>query len=239
MSRLLFSLTLLLFALPVYAQKVFVFSGAKDPVTDISSKVIVEAYNRIGFDVQIEQFPSARSLAMANEGTVDGEVGRIEGIESVYQNLLRVPVAINVVEGVVFTKKDIDCFPNWQALKPYVIGIKRGDIFIENGTKGMQVIPVANSNQLFKMLDKERTDVVVLAKLTGLSQLEKRGIKGIKMCESAISQVYLYHYLHEDNASLIPTLTKALKEMEAEGRIKDIRKTAISRLLAREKNEKI
>ncbi|WP_019028881.1 substrate-binding periplasmic protein [Colwellia piezophila] len=231
MNRISFMLILLLLVSPVYAQQLLLFSGAKDPVTDISSKVIIEAYKRIGIEAKIEQFPSARSLAMANKGTVDGEVGRIAGIESVYPNLIRIPVAINVVEGMVFSKNDINYFPNWQALKAYIIGIKRGDIFIEKGTKGMQVVPVADSNQLFKMLIKERTDVVVLAKVTGLSQLKILGIKGIKVHEPAITQVNLFHYVHKKNAYLIPEITNVLKEMEAEGRIAVIRKSAIRTLL--------
>ena len=47
-------------------------SGAQDPVTDISAQVLIEAYSRLGVPLTLDQYPSARSLAKANNGISDG-----------------------------------------------------------------------------------------------------------------------------------------------------------------------
>ncbi len=216
----------------VYAQQTIILSGAKDPVTVISAKVLKEAYQRLNIDVQLENYPSARSLAFSNQGITGGEVGRIQGIDNDYPNLLRVPVVINIVEGVLFSKEKISGVIDWQDLEHYVIGIKRGDIFIEKGTESMNVVPVDDARQLMSMLEKDRTDIVVLAKMTGLTILKELNLKNIITIKPAISTVNLYHYLHKKNSALLPQLTTILREMAAEGRITEIRAEAISELLA-------
>ena len=107
MFKFLFFLALLVLVRPIYAQQSLLFSGAKDPITDISRQVLLEAYQRMGIEIQTQQFPSVRSLVTANSGKTDGELGRIKGIEADYPNLLRVPVVINRVEGVVFLREII------------------------------------------------------------------------------------------------------------------------------------
>ncbi|NQY37220.1 MAG: transporter substrate-binding domain-containing protein [Alteromonadaceae bacterium] len=116
-------------------------------------------------------------------------------------------------------------------MKPYIIGIKRGDIFIEKGTNGMDVVPVDEAKQLMYMLDKGRTDVVVLAKVTGLTSLQNIDLRSIHAIEPPIAKVNLYYYLHKKNGVLLPKLTKVLKAMEVEGRINEIRQQEIAKLL--------
>lgn len=197
-----------------------VLSGADDTVTLDSAKVLKEAYDSIGVSLKIQLLPSARSLKMANNGLFDGEIGRIKGIEKQYANLLLVPIPINIVHGHIFTKQTIA--PNIEVqLQKYglshisdnfMLGIKRGDIFIQRLTKNFNVNELTSTLQLFKMLDINRLDAVIIAKRSGNVALATLDAPKITMLDKPISSVYLYHYLHEKNRHLITQLLTALKE---------------------------
>ena len=223
-------LTLLVMADPVYGQQSLVLSSTRNLLAVVSGKVVAEAYQRLGIKVHIDTFPAGRSLIMSNSGDVDGEVYRVKGMEKTYENLVMVPVAVNKVEVVVFAKDVTFSVTGWDSLKPYSIGIRRGSTFVEKKTKGMKVKPVTKIEQLFLMLDLGRNDVIVTSRLAGLKAMKELKIKGIHLLEPPLATKNVYHYLHKKNAHLLPDIKKVLQDMENEGRIKDIRKQAISEL---------
>jgi len=215
----------------VVAQEPLVLSHPEGPITEISARVITEAYKRLDLPVQIIKLPSDRSLTMANKGEVDGVVSRIQEIENTYQNLIRVPVVVNVIEAVVFTKNLKITTAGWETLKPYTIGIKRGTKFAEIGTKGMNVISVDTNNQLFLMLDTGRVDAIVTARMAGIVVLNELKLKNIYALEPPLETKNLYHYLHKKNGHVISELISVLQSMETEGQIKKIRTQAIADML--------
>jgi len=222
-------LCLLGIVFPIDARQL-VLSRPDGPITEVSERVISRAYKRLGIQVKIKKLPSKRSLIMANYGKVDGVVSRIKGINKTYENLIRVPVAVNMFEGVVFSKNVIFSVMGWDNLKPYIIGIKKGTKFAEIGTKGMKVRSVDTNTQLFLMLDSERVDVIVTARMAGLVALKQLHIPGIQVLEPQLVTRKLYHYLHKKNSYLLPEITRVLQEMESEGRIQEIRTQAITEL---------
>lgn len=230
-KMLLIIFSLFVIASPLSAQESLVLSQPDDVIVKIAAKVVQEAYQRIGIQIQTKTFPAERALFKSNNGDVDGEVCRIQGIESTYPNLMMVPVVVNMFEGVVFTKDITFPVTGWDSLKPYKIGIRIGTKFAEQGTKGMSVESVSDNEQLFLKLDAGRTDVVVASRLEGLEQLTQLQLKGITVLEPPLVTVNLYHYLHKKHAALIPAITKTLQEMEAEGQIQAIREQAIEELL--------
>ncbi len=223
-------LSLLVITVPIHAQEQLVFSRPDDPIAEVSEKVLHEAYQRIGIQIQTRTLPAMRALDMSNYGEVDGEVNRIKGIEKAYSNLVMVPVAINVLEGVVFTKEITFSVTGWDSLKPYKIGIRRGTKFAEKGTEGMNVEAVNHNAQLFRKLDLGRNDVIVTSRVEGLEQIMTLHLNGIRVLEPPLVTLNLYHYVHKKHRPLLPNITKALQEMEAEGRIQEIRKQVISEL---------
>jgi len=223
-------LTLLVMAGPIYGQQSLVLSSTRNQLAVVSGKVLSEAYQRLGIKVHIDAFPAGRSLIMSNNGDVDGEVYRVKGIEKTYENLVMVPVAVNQVEVVVFTKGVTFSVTGWDSLKPYTIGIRRGSTFIEKKTIGMKVKPVTKIEQLFLMLDLGRNDVIVTSRLAGLMAMKELNIKGVHILEPSIVTKNVYHYLHKKNSHLLSDISGVLQDMENEGRIKEIRMQAISEL---------
>ncbi len=131
----------------------------------------------------------------------------------------------------MFTKDVTFAVTGWDSLKPYTIGIRRGVVFAEKGTQGMLVDSVTDYRQLLLKLDAGRNDVAIMPRLSGLFELQKLHIQGIKLLDPPLITLELYHYLHKKHEALVPVLTKVLREINEEGRIRAIREHAIKELL--------
>ena len=202
-------------------------------LTKISEQVLVEAYHKLDIEIEFVSFPAKRGLMISNEGSVDGEVHRIKKVDYKYPNLIRVPTAINLAEVVVFTVDKPFKIEGWHSLKPYKIGIMRGIVVAEQGTKEMDVEAFNSYDQVLMMLNFKRIDVGVLTRVGGLYYLRSLKFKDIKMLEPPILQHGLYHYLHVKHEALVPKINGVLTKMQGSGRIKEIRELYIQRLQAR------
>ncbi len=199
-------------------------------LSKISEQVLVEAYQKLDMKIEFVSFPAKRGLMISNEGAVDGEVHRIKKVDYKYPNLIRVPTAINLAEVVVFTIENPFKVDGWQSLKPYKIGILRGIVVVEQGTREMDVEAFNSYDQVLMMLNFKRIDVGVLTRIGGLYYLSSLEFKDIEMLEPPILQHGLYHYLHVKHEALVPRINGVLKKMQASGRINEIRELYIQSL---------
>lgn len=194
----------------------------------ITEKILKEAYKRIGIRMEVKGYPAERAMQMANDGESDGELRRPAGMDKEYKNLIMVPQSVDFGEAVVFTKNKVFSINGWDSLKPYKIGILRGNKFAEKGTEGMNRFAANTIEQLFEMLDAGRTDIIVLLRRNGLATLKKLNLTGIRALEPPVENMPLYHYLNKKNERLVPKITAALQEMEKEGLIQKIKDQAMS-----------
>jgi len=222
---------LFFFSTPALAQQKLIFSGIQGSVnSEISMQVLKRAYQQIGIEVMYLPLPGERALRTANAGKVDGEVFRIANVHKKYTNLVPVPTPINVLQGIAFSKNVDLKIKDWQSLAPYNIGIQVGIKFAERGTKGMHRIMVDTNEQLFKMIDSGRVDVIVAAHANGLKTLSALKLENISALQPAIQEYPLYHYLHKKHAALVPKLDAVIKNMQLTGMIDQIRKEALQKL---------
>ncbi|WP_157230844.1 substrate-binding periplasmic protein [Kiloniella laminariae] len=209
----------------VAAQEPLVFSAIeKSSYSTISERVMREAYARMGIEARFSALPAARALAVANSGSVDGELYRIKNVHLRYKNLLMLPVPIGIMEGVAITTDPDITLSAWQDLKPYRVCIRNGVKFSEIGTRDLPVDTSNSNEQLFTKLGSNRCDVIILARLTSIP-LAKKFVKEMKtpVYYHVVETYPLFHYLHKKNQHLVPKLTAVLKRMEREGTIAKIR----------------
>jgi len=206
------------------AKNKLIFSTIEGSVNaEVSTLIMIEVYKRIGFEIEIMPLPGKRALAISNSGKVDGELFRLEGINKKWSNLIPVSVPINFMEGVVITKGKSFNVEGWESLKPYRIGIRRGIRFTESGTKGMSR-EIADSNaSLFKMLEYERVEAIVVTRSNGLKMMKAPDFSGFKMLEPSVEIYPLFHYLHVKHKRLIPRVQSVLQGMQKEGLFQKIR----------------
>ncbi|MEH6472731.1 MAG: transporter substrate-binding domain-containing protein [Halopseudomonas sp.] len=180
------------------------------------------AYRKLGIPITIVKLPPERSLRTANSGQADAELARVKVDLNQYKQLIRVPVAIDIIEATVFSKTESFHVAGWDSLKPYKIGIRQGVKFTERGTRGMDVISGSENIQLFKMLNKGRVDIVVMNKHNALKAIKELGLNDIRMLQPSVHRLEVFHYLHFSNQVLLPRLTEILQQMESSGEIEQI-----------------
>lgn len=178
---------------------------------------IKTAYEKAGLVVDFIELPHHRSLMSADNGTVDGDVGRVPSIEKEYPNLERVNVKLMDLNGVVYTNNpEIKHFDN-EILKTYRVGYVLGVEWATQKLKGLNATPVKSYEALFKMLDEGRVDLVLATEASADAILKDQSRDKIIKLEPFVFTAPIYHYVNKKNADIIPLLEKAIDEINQAG----------------------
>ncbi len=184
--------------------------------------ILREAYGRIGTNINVFYFPARRSLKMADDGSLDGELQRVDGLDKTYLNLVKVPIKVGAFRGMAFTTGLSIPINGWQSLKNYKVGIVRGVAFVEKGTRNMKPISAGNIENLFAMLKGGRFDVAVVSQQSGECAIKRGKLDGVTMLPTPIEEYPLFHYLHVKHKDLVPLIADQLRQLNDEGRINEI-----------------
>ncbi|WP_374240247.1 substrate-binding periplasmic protein [Zoogloea sp.] len=181
-----------------------------------------ESLRRIGVDLKLVSLPSERSLTAANLGEVDGEglrVGGLGGPDGPYPNLIQVPERFVRISFVAFSKNATISLDNgWDSLKPYRIAFINGWKMFEANAQGARVVnKVDKPEQLFRMLDEGRVDLVLYTHADGLLLARNLGLTSVAPLSPALKEVDMYLYLHKKHQALVPKLTQAIRDLKADG----------------------
>ncbi len=221
----------LFFTLSTLSAKEMVFSTLKGMyIAKICSQVLIEAYQKLDVKLEIIDYPAKRAILMSNSGDIDGEVMRVEGAENDYPNLIRVKPQICAMESRVYVKNKKFQFEGWHSMKSFIIGIHRGHLYAAKGTRGMNAVEIDTDDQLMRMLNKGRLDLVVSQVPDALRSIIKFNLTEIHSLDPSISYFPLYHYLHKKHVDLIPEIEMILKGMDNEGRMDVINHELLSKL---------
>lgn len=186
--------------------------------TGFLNLVVGEALGRIGYGMEAVRLPAERALINANAGIDDGDLSRIAGLQKIYPNLIQVPETVMEVEFVAFTR-DLE-FPirGWQSLKPYSVAYITGWKILErNIAEAAELTRVKNVDQLFALLLKNRVDIIVYSRWSGLDYIKQHHLRGVKILEPTLDRQNMYVYLHKKHQILVPKLAVALRTMKLDG----------------------
>jgi polar amino acid transport system substrate-binding protein len=194
-----------------------------EPSSILLGRILSAAYGYLGYELTIISLPARRALMQANDGGYDGDLARMGNIGDQYPNLLAVPTPVIEFAAVAFTigvTRDIE---DWSSLSGLRIGIMRGMLFAEQGTLGLNPIELDNMESLFSALAKDRLDVVIAIRESGLliSQwlLPDAGIHPVG---EILFQGSMHHFLHKSHADLVPQIDAILRQMTARGEIEQM-----------------
>jgi polar amino acid transport system substrate-binding protein len=196
--------------------------------TGIGDRVLQEAFRRIGLNVKIIMLPSERALINANEGIEDGNFARVEGIDKIYPNLIRVPEEITKFEFVAFSKKFKFQTTNWDSLKDYNVALITGWKILEaNIVNTKSLVKVKNEDILFNLLNADRVDIIVYDRRQGQAVIKRLGLKNINNLNPPLAVKSMYLYLHKKHKDLVPLVTGAIRSMKRDGTYQKIVKEAL------------
>ncbi len=223
--RILQLLVLAIGLLPgVNAAEVLVLNTAGKPPLNTPAQsgfmdeVAAEAMRRVGMELKTVRLPAERGLKNANRGLIDGEMGRVAGIDKLYPNLIRVPEKIMNWEFVVFSYKPIELKQGWAGLSGRSVAHINGwKILEKNIPASAEVTRTSNAERLFKLLQRNRTDYVVYERWGGRYLLREMLMHDVQMRNPPLAVKGLFMYLHNKHKALVPKLTSALVEMKKDG----------------------
>lgn len=197
-----------------------------------SKQVVAQAYRHIGIKVAFTEMPCRRSIDLANRGTYDGEVGKIPGTSSSFSNLIAVESPVFMIEGVAFTKSVSRKIASWDDLQGLKIGIVSGQLFAEQGTKGMGPVIVSDFNQLVSLLAIDRIDIGIGLlqdyQLMKASEIPKG--QEIHIVGQPLFTAPLFHLIHKKHKLLVPSLTDTLNAMWKSGETAEIHRQTLEKL---------
>ena len=178
------------------------------------------AYKNIGIEALFLTLPGKRSLMYANNGEVDGEMLRVEGLEAEYPNLLRVPVALCAVDSTVVSNVELNA-TSFSDLKGIDIGITRGFVDQERLAEkfGLNTTRVVRNEDLVHMLLKGRVTAIFTTELEAKEIIKTNEDHNLYKQSALKRNMYLYHYLHKKNENLLPLITIELRRLQKLGKI--------------------
>ena len=205
-----------------FAKEELVFSALQNSsLGKMVEEVLIEAYAKIDIEAKMRGLPGARALNIANSGEVDGAQLRVETILKKYKNLIMIPTPVYETEIVVFVKNKKFKVDGWDSLKPYRIGAPAGYTAILSHLKGFNYWELTYE-QIFKMLDSGRVDIGVVDRFNGLNTIAKLNLKDINYLPTPLKTIKFYNFLHKKHKNILPKITKAMRELKEEGRLKEI-----------------
>ena len=202
-------------------QKLYIFHTAlESPIREILEARIQEAFGRLNLKAELCISPSSqRALMLANEEG-DGDAARVPNIKEIAtentDNLVQVPEAIITMELRVYARNLSFPVEGWNSLEKYHNGARYGAKILEQKIPGKRTF-LPTTVQLVQMLDADRIDTMVEWNLVADSTIRNLKVKGIKKLSPPILVQPFYMYVHKKHQALVPELSKALRQMKADG----------------------
>ena len=176
-------------------------------------------YERAGLPVEFLPLPQKRSLVQAVDGVIDGDVGRIPGLEKKFPTLVRVDVKLMDLVGAAYVVRGQrlgDFRP--ELLETLRAGAVRGVLWAEGIMAGRHLEQVKDYETLFGMLLEGRIDVALASRLSAehIFAIDSERFAVIRRLDPPVYHVPFYHYVNIKDADIVPRLEQALRELRAE-----------------------
>lgn len=214
------------------ASEPLVFAAVDDSAdTIVASRVLKQAYATLGCEVSIRFYSAEDALRASNAGLADGELQRVDGLSSKYDKLIQIDIPINYIQGAVFSLEEEVKISNWHELRPFRIGIVKGIVFSERGTRNMNRTMVETYPELIELLLDDKVDFIIAPMINGLTEIQKGRASGRVKLNGVVESMLLYHYLHKSHEDLVPEIERVLKTMLLSGEITEARKKVLDALV--------
>lgn len=206
------------------ADRIVLTSGVLAPYTTpertgFLDQLIATLFREVGVEAELLIYPTAteRGMLNANEGVDDGLAMRVAGLEKQYPNLIRVPEPVAINDFVAISTRQRFASTGWDSLQPYAVSYIIGwKVFEQNVPKSRELTLVRDAEQLFTLLARDRTDVVLYERWQGVAVTRAMGLKA-RVMEPPLVRTPMYMYLHKKHAALVPRLAQALARLKQNG----------------------
>ncbi|WP_430461758.1 hypothetical protein ACQUQU_02940 [Thalassolituus sp. LLYu03] len=195
----------------------------KYPLNSLGVNVLREAYDQLKLTFIISEWPSPRSLELADLGKLDAEMGRIDAVESRYSHLRRVPVPLITLDIVAVTSTpELQNVP-LNKIGQYHLGITRGMSLYNLMDQPVSAAEQpGTAGQLLRMVVNKRVDFALVPSSVARCWQETVAVP-LYVVPDTLASFRIYHYLNRKHENLVQPLTQVLQQMEDSGRLDTIK----------------
>lgn len=189
--------------------------------------IITEAGKRIVVKISFRHMPAVRSLVASNSGVTQGELHRVEGLEKLYSNLIRVPEPVVIDQFVGFAATPDLVIKDWTKTGNLQISYPRGWTIYTQAFGEDNSHHTGNSGMnLFKMVEHKRIDIAMHTLDKGTYIAAKNDIHVYPVKPTfAIKPMYIY--LHQSKAHLVDRLARSIREVKQDGTYESIKRDVL------------
>lgn len=177
------------------------WSGSLKPIRELLS----ESYKEIGYKVIFKRLPLARGLMELANGTVDGDVARVESITENYDVVLVNPSYFTTHVYAYYQKNKFEKAPSIEDVRNGKTGYLNGAVAVKKFIAGTKhSINVKSLTQLMNLLKFKRVDFIT-------------PVTPLPISEKSLGKVFLlelpvYHILTKKNQDLARKIEPVLKK---------------------------
>jgi len=188
-------------------------SLSKSELSGRIEQQLQQAYQQLGYQMQLVRLPAGRSLQMTNQGLYDGELFRIDGVQHEFPQLLQVPVQLASIKLLAYVASPrAQELQQWARQSDLRIGYVRGFRLVSQVRFAGKALPVTTLEQALGMLRQGKVDVLLEDQQSLLSLLpEGLAEAGISAQSGVLAEAGLYHYVHQRHAAIVPSLSRTLQ----------------------------
>ncbi|WED20536.1 transporter substrate-binding domain-containing protein [Vibrio sp. JC009] len=187
-----------------------------------------ELFSRIGLEVTLEYFPSARAREQGNQYRVDGQAARSISYESITTHQIRVPEVVVSVSFAAYAKLPAlyDEIYGWDSFKDTSLKVEYQRGATVPSQKLKEVIPAEQLSSVTRILqglqklNAGRSDIFVGAEVLVVPYLHNPEFKSIYRV-TRLGSDELYLYLSDEHKSLIAPLANEIKNIKEEGMVEE------------------
>jgi ABC-type amino acid transport substrate-binding protein len=212
----------LLFSAPCFAHQYnLTFNRPEStPQANYVLELLTLAYTDIGHKIHVIDFNRQNALLAANNGVLDGQLGRDISVENNFNNLIRVDYELLQFNLVLYKA----CQPNTlEQLKNVAIlaGYPVQKRYLASTSFMGNIIEVKNMNTQLNLLAQKKVEGALLLDFF----MDNKSIPSPTGCfEKEVLMIYpIYHYLHKKNKNLVKKLQHALTKLNSNGTVYALR----------------
>lgn len=178
------------------------------------------AYKELNYEVHIIDFNRQNALLAANNGVLDGQLGRDISIEADNKNLIRINYPLFDYKLLLFKNcqpNTLDKLDSIAVLSGYPIQHHYLNEHKFNGN----IIEVKNITTQLNLLAQHKVDGAIM--LDFVLKADNFSLPETCMQTQLLSTFSLYHYVHKKHAALVSKLLNALNKLHDNGTSRALR----------------
>lgn len=179
-------------------------------------ELLQTAYQQLGYKLEVVDFNRQSALIAANNGALDGQLGRIHGVTKAYPNLLQVRFPLYTF-NLQLLSRCLSC--SFEQLDSLVIqsGYLVSNQYLDGAPFNGQLIEVKNNITQLNLVTQGKVQAALVVDFHLREHLADMDLETFKI--DTLLTIETYHYLHIKHKALIPRLEEALHTLAKKGTV--------------------